>query len=40
MEFNAEECRENALRFDKEIFKKKIKEFIKEKYREFKNAKK
>lgn len=40
MDFNTKICRKNALRFDKEIFKKKIKNFIEEKYREFKNAEK
>lgn len=34
--FNSERMRENALRFDKEIFKRKIKAFIEEKYSEFK----
>jgi len=34
--FNSERIRENALRFDKEIFKRKIKAFIEEKYSEFK----
>ncbi len=34
--FNSEKIRENALRFDKEIFKKKVKMFIEEKYIKFK----
>ncbi len=34
--FNPEKMRENALRFDKEIFKKKVKMFIEEKYIKFK----
>ena len=34
--FDSERIRENALRFDKEIFKRKIKAFIEEKYSEFK----
>jgi len=34
--FNPERIRENALRFDKEIFKRKTKAFIEGKYREFK----
>ena len=37
MRFDPKECRKNALRFDKEIFKKKIKAFVDEKYKEWKN---
>jgi glycosyltransferase involved in cell wall biosynthesis len=35
MKFNQNDCRNNALRFDKEIFKKKIKKFVNEKVRAF-----
>jgi glycosyltransferase involved in cell wall biosynthesis len=34
--FSSETIRKNAFRFDEEIFKRKIKAFIKEKYSEFK----
>ena len=37
MKFNPEEIRKNALKYDKEIFKKKIKKFVEEKYKEWKN---
>ena len=40
MRFNARICRKNALKFDTEIFKRKIKRFIEEKYKEFKDGKK
>jgi len=36
MKFSPKACRNNALRFDKEIFKKKIKAFVEEKYAEWK----
>lgn len=39
MKFDPKECRKNALKYDKEIFKKKIKKFVWEKYREWKNQK-
>ncbi|MFC1704794.1 glycosyltransferase [Nanoarchaeota archaeon] len=35
MRFSPEECRENILRFDKEIFKKKIKKFVDEKVKDW-----
>jgi len=35
MKFNPKEIRKNALKYDKEIFKKKIKKFVDEKYKEF-----
>lgn len=38
--FNSKRIRENALRFDKEIFKKKIKSFIEEKYEKFRKERK
>lgn len=38
--FNPKKIRENALRFDKEIFKKKIKAFIEEKYNQFRKERK
>ena len=34
MKFDPKECRKNALKYDKEIFKRKIKKFVEEKYRE------
>jgi len=37
--FNAERIRQNALKFDNEVFKEKITSFIKEKYREFRENK-
>ena len=36
--FNPEKMRENALRFDKKIFKKEIKMFVERKYKEFENT--
>jgi len=36
MKLNPKDCRKNALKYDKEIFKKKIKKFVEEKYREWK----
>ena len=36
MKFDPKECRKNALKYDKEIFKRKIKRFVEEKYREWK----
>jgi glycosyltransferase involved in cell wall biosynthesis len=39
MKFNPKDCRENALKYDKEIFKKKIKTFVEEKYQEWKRNK-
>ncbi|MFH1134350.1 MAG: glycosyltransferase [Nanoarchaeota archaeon] len=36
MTFDPKACRRNALRFDKRIFKRKIKAFVEEKYREWK----
>ena len=35
MRLTSSDCRKNALRFDKEIFKKKLKTFIDEKYKEY-----
>ena len=40
MSFNPKTCRENAERFDVKIFRKKIKTFIEDKYKEFKDGKK
>jgi glycosyltransferase involved in cell wall biosynthesis len=40
MKFNAKECRKNALKYDKEIFKKKIKDFVETKYKEWKQINK
>ncbi len=40
MSFNPRICRKNAERFDVRIFKKQIKTFIEDKYKEFKNGKK
>ena len=39
IQFNVKEIRENAMRFDKEIFKERLKSFIETKYKEFVNAK-
>tara|TARA_Y100000310_G_scaffold339954_1_gene434242 strand:- start:498 stop:1589 length:1092 start_codon:yes stop_codon:yes gene_type:complete len=36
--FKPKDCRKNALKFDKKIFEKKIKQFITKKYEEHKNA--
>ena len=35
MRFNPRDCRKNALRFDKKIFKKQLKTFIDKKYKEY-----
>jgi len=37
MKFRPEDCRKNALKYDKAIFKKKIKAFVEEKYRKWKD---
>ena len=34
-DYRAEDCRENAERFDKEIFKKKFRQLVEEKYKDF-----
>lgn len=39
MNFNSSECRKNALKYDKEVFKRKIKVFVEDKYREWKKIK-
>jgi glycosyltransferase involved in cell wall biosynthesis len=36
MKFEAAAIRENALQYDREVFKSKIKAFVEEKYREYK----
>ena len=38
MHFKPKDCRKNALKFDKKIFKKNIKQYITKKYEEHKNA--
>lgn len=38
MRFSAEDCRKNAIRFDRKLFKKKIKNFIEEAYQAFTRA--
>jgi len=38
MRFSAKDCRGNACRFDRKLFKSKIRNFIKEKYRAFKHG--